>query len=128
MWCPTCRGEFVDDVTICPDCGDPLVSEQPEEEDVEEPFVQIFRSADTSLLPVVKSVLSGAGIPYVVQGDEAQGLYPFGSVGGGSDDRLLGAVVLVPESRRRAAEAVLEEFTGTGDSEELEDEEDSEDF
>ena len=62
---------------------------------------------------MIKSVLSGAGIPHLVQGDEAQGLYPFGSVGGGSDDRLLGAVVLVPESRRAAAEAVLEELDDT---------------
>lgn len=110
MWCPECRGEFVDEMTECPDCGRPLVSVMPEGSDAEESFVQVFRSADTSLLPVVKSVLSGAGIEYVVQGDEAQGLYPFGSVGGGSDDRLLGAVVLVPGSQREAAEAVLEEM------------------
>jgi hypothetical protein len=112
MWCPTCRGEFVDEVTVCPDCEVPLVEQMPEGEDPDEPFVQVFRTADTSLLPVVKSVLGGAGIPHIVQGDEAQGLYPFGSVGGGSDDRLLGAVVLVPESRREAAEAVLEELEG----------------
>ena len=112
MWCPTCRGEFVDEVTLCPDCGDPLVSNEPAEEEIDEAFVKVFRSADTSLLPVVKSVLGGAGIPHIVQGDEAQGLYPFGSVGGGSDDRLLGAVVLVPKSRREAAVAVLEEIEG----------------
>ncbi|MBT8207439.1 MAG: DUF2007 domain-containing protein, partial [Acidimicrobiia bacterium] len=59
----------------------------------------------------VKSVLSGARIPHVVQGDETSlGLYPFGSLGGGSDDRLLAAVILVPESRREAAEAVLNEL------------------
>lgn len=107
MWCSSCRGEFVDEVTVCPDCGTPLVSEVPEAEEPNEPLVQVFRSADTSLLPVIKSVLSGAGIPHLVQGEEAQSLYPFGSLGGGSDDRLLGAVVLVPESRREAAEAVL---------------------
>lgn len=111
MWCPTCRGEFVDEVTICPDCGSPLISELPEAEEIDEPFVKVFRSADASLLPVIKSVLSGADIPHVVQGEEAQGLYPFGSLGGGQDKRLLGAVVLVPESRREAAEAVLAEFS-----------------
>ncbi|MCP4202559.1 MAG: DUF2007 domain-containing protein, partial [bacterium] len=105
-----CRGEFVDEVTTCPDCGTPLVSELPEEKEVDEPFVKVFRSADASLLPVIKSVLSGAGIPYVIQGEEAQGLYPFGSLGGGQDKRLLGAVVLVPETRREAAETVLVEF------------------
>lgn len=110
MWCSTCRGEFVDEVTVCPDCGTPLGSELPDEEQAEGPFVQVFQSADASLLPVIKSVLSGARIPHVVQGDEAQSLYPFGSVGGGSDDRLLRAVVLVPESQREAAEAVLGEL------------------
>lgn len=113
MWCPTCCGEFVDEITLCPDCGTPLVSELPEGEEIDEPFVQVFQSADASLLPVIKSVLSGAGIPHVVQGDEAQGLYPFGSLGGGPDDRLLGAVVLVPESRREAAEAVLADLDET---------------
>ena len=98
---------------MCPDCGTPLVSELPEGEQLDEPLVRVFRSADSSLLPVIKSVLLGAGIPHLIQGDEAQGLYPFGSLGGGSDDRLLGAVVLVPESRREAAEAVLEEIDET---------------
>ena len=110
MWCSSCRGEFVDELTMCPDCGIPLVSEKPEAEELDEPLVQVFRSADASLLPIIKSVLSGAGIPHLVQGEEAQSLYPFGSLGGGSDDRLLGAVVLVPESRREAAEAVLAEL------------------
>ena len=89
MWCPTCRGEFVDEVTVCPDCGSSLVSEPPEGDESDEPFVQVFRSADTSLLQVIKSVLSGAGIPHLVQGEEAQSLYPFGSLGGGSDDRTM---------------------------------------
>ena len=110
MWCSNCGGEFVDDVVMCPDCGIPLVSESPKLPEVEDEFVQVFQTADASLLPVVKSVLDGAGIPHIVQGDEAQGLYPFGSLGGGSDNRLLAAVVLVPAARREAAEAVLREF------------------
>lgn len=121
MWCSTCRGEFVDEVTTCPDCGTPLVGELPEIEEPDEPFVQVFQSADASLLPVIKSVLTGAGIPHLVQGDEAQSLYPFGSLGGGSDKRLLAAVVLVPESRREAAEAVLTDLDeGAGSSEPVE--------
>lgn len=113
MWCITCRGEFVEDIVMCPDCGTPLVSQEPEPVADGDEFVQVFQTADASLLPVVKSVLGGAGIPHIVQGDEAQGLYPFGSLGGGSDDRLLGAVVLVPASRKAAAAAVLEEFDDT---------------
>lgn len=110
MWCTTCGGEFVEDVAVCPDCDTALVSQQPEPAEEESDFVQVFQTADASLLPVVKSVLDGAGIPYIVQGDEAQGLYPFGSMGGGSDKRLLAAVVLVPAARKQAAEAVLKEI------------------
>ncbi len=113
MWCTNCGGEFVEDIVMCPDCSTPLVSQEPEPVADGDEFVQVFQTADASLLPVVKSVLSGAGIPHIVQGDEAQGLYPFGSLGGGSDDRLLGAVVLVPASRREAAEAVLDELDET---------------
>lgn len=110
MWCTTCGGEFVDDVTVCPDCDTVLVSQPPGPAKQEGDFVQVFQTADASLLPVVKSVLDGAGISYIVQGDEAQGLYPFGSLGGGSDKRLLAAVVLVPAARKQAAEAVLKEI------------------
>lgn len=113
MWCTTCGGEFVDEVVMCPDCGIPLVAKQPEPVESADEFVQVFQTADASLLPVVKSVLDGAGIPHIVQGDEAQGLYPFGSLGGGSDNRLLAAVVLVPASRREVAAAVLEELDET---------------
>ena len=112
MWCTTCGGEFVDEIVTCPDCGTALVAQQPEPVESDDELVQVFQTADASLLPVVKSVLEGAGIPHIVQGEEAQGLYPFGSLGGGSDDRLLGAVVLVPASCREAAEAVLEEIEG----------------
>lgn len=113
MWCTSCGGEFVENVRMCPDCGTPLVSERPLDVEDGDEFVQVFQTADASLLPVVKSVLDGAGIPHIVQGDEAQGLYPFGSLGGGSDNRLLAAVVLVPASRREAAEAVLREVDET---------------
>lgn len=108
MYCPTCAGEFREGIAMCPDCGVPLTAAPPSREIIEEPFVKVFRTADASLLPVIESVLGGADIPYLVQGGEALGgLYPLGTLGGGEDDRLLGAIIQVPESRKEAAEAVL---------------------
>jgi hypothetical protein len=73
-------------------------------------FVEVFESADASLMPVVASILHGAGIPFLVQGGETSGgLFPLGSVGGGADERLLRAIIKVPEEHVEAATALLVE-------------------
>ncbi len=109
MFCPQCGAEYREGVSECWDCQVALVPEA-----LQPPaggdFVEVFRTADASLLPVVKSVLDGAAVPHLVQGDEAHGLYPFGSVGGGGDRRLLGAAVLVPAAEADAARALLAEL------------------
>ncbi len=108
---------------MCPDCSVPLSSTKPEPERGER-FVEVLRTADASLLPVVESVLSGAGIRFLVQGGETLGgLYPLGAMGGDDDPRLLAAVVRVPASSREAAEALLSEageglVAAAGDEEE----------
>jgi hypothetical protein len=77
-----------------------------------EELVAVLRTSDSNLLPVVKSVLDAAGIPYVVQGDEAMGMMPLGPFGGGVFRDVLGASVLVP--RHRFDEAL--ELLRSGDS------------
>jgi len=58
----------------------------------------------------VESLLDSADIPYLVQGGETSGgLFPLGSVGGGPDERLLGAVIKVPEEYVDTAVALLAE-------------------
>jgi hypothetical protein len=70
----------------------------------------VLRTSDSNLMPVVKSVLDAAGIPYVVQGDEAMGLLPLGPFGGGVFSRVLGASILVPRDRAEEARELLEGF------------------
>ena len=66
-----------------------------------------MRTSDSNLLPVVKSVLEAAQIPFLVQGDEAMGMMPLGPFGGGMFRDVLGASVLVPSERAEEALGLL---------------------
>jgi hypothetical protein len=111
MFCPECGAEYREGYTECADCGVALVDTSPAESDHPEgPFMTVFETADASLLPVVESLLDSADIPYLIQGGETSGgLFPLGSVGGGPDERLLGAVIKVPEEYVDTAVALLTE-------------------
>lgn len=87
----------------CPDCGADLLP-------AEQELVAILNTADNALLPVLKSVLDAAAIPYVVQGEEAMGLFPLGSFGGGLFRRVLGASILVPRDREQEARELLQSY------------------
>jgi hypothetical protein len=105
----TCRrcGTAVDEDGRCPECDDPRWSGS--EDDAQE-LVSVMRTADGNLLPVVKSVLEAAGIPFVVQGDASMGMIPLGPFGGGMFRDVLGASVLVPRGRAEEASELLRTF------------------
>lgn len=114
MYCPECRSEFRDEITTCPDCEISLVAELPEmPEFSEEDLVSVLETANVAVLPVVKSLLRAAEIPFVVQGDEAMGVLPVGRVGLGgisSGGHGLSAGILVPKEREEEARALLTEL------------------
>ena len=114
MYCPECRAEFRDEVTTCPDCEVSLVLELPAEPEFsEEDLVVIKETADVAVLPVIKSLLRAAEIPFIVQGDEAMGVLPVGKIGlGGLTSRGhgLSAGILVPRDREEEARALLTEL------------------
>lgn len=64
-------------------------------------------AADADVLPVIKSVLAAAGIPYFVPGDEAEGLFPVGGLIGFFSDETLGTTILVPSDRADEARELL---------------------
>jgi len=114
MYCPKCRAEFRDEIAVCPDCEVLLVAELPKEPEFsEEDLVLVLETADVAVLPVVKSVLRAAGVPFVVQGDEAMGVLPVGRIGLGgltSKGHGLSAGILVPRDREEEAKALLTEM------------------
>ena len=114
MYCPECRAEFRDEIAVCPDCEVSLVLELPPESELDDKeLISVLETADVSVLPVVKSVLRAAEIPFVVQGDEAMGVLPVGKIGlGGITSRGhgLSASILVSRDREEEARALLTEL------------------
>lgn len=110
MICPNCRSEFIVGVTRCPDCDVPLVASLPAETArVHGPeWVEVLDTADVNLLPILRSALEGAGIPYEVEGDEGLGLWPL-SLHETSflAKHGLAARIFVPPDRAEEARALL---------------------
>ena len=96
MFCPKCEAEYREGIYECADCGVALVESLPAKEvhpDVE--LIAVFETADPALLPVVKSVLEAAEIPFFVQGDEAMGLLPVGRFATGLTQKGQGMVAII---------------------------------
>ena len=68
MFCPECGAEFKEGVTVCADCDVELTPEPPPEVKVEK-YVTVMETSDVSAVPVIKSVLRAAGIPFRTRGE-----------------------------------------------------------
>jgi len=117
MFCPRCGAEYREGFDRCADCGVALSAAPPPAPDHGGPeLVALLETADVGFLPVLKSLLEGAGIPYVVQGEEAMGLLPIGALGSGPKHRALAAIVHVPADRLEEARALLESESADAES------------
>ena len=108
MICPNCRSEFREGIERCPDCDVPLVKSLAEESHDQAPWVEVMETADPSLIPVLRSVLEGAGIPCAIEGEEAVGIFPVGMGDTHFAQSGIGAQVMVPADRADEALALLE--------------------
>lgn len=80
MYCPECGAEFREGIERCADCDVPLTREAPPEPVVPE-YVTILETSDLSVIPVLKTALEGAGIPYETQGEGLMDLFPSEALG-----------------------------------------------
>lgn len=79
MICPQCKKEYPRDQYICPDCHLPLID--PEKIDYYSNrlnLVTVFKTDDPGLIPIIKSLLSDAEIPFIIKSDGLQTIYAFG--------------------------------------------------
>lgn len=74
-----------------------------------EDLVIVLETADVNLLAVIKSILDGAEIPYLIQGEEALNMLPVGRLGGPFARRGLGAAVMVPPEHAETARELLKQ-------------------
>ena len=121
MLCPRCETPCDTGARACPGCGATLPEARPAAGiDTSEDLVPVFETADSALLPILKSVLYGAGIPHVVQGDRALSLLPMGPFGIGVHKGVLGAIILVPGERAEEARDLLLHIPGGSQDEDQE--------
>ncbi|MGH9362537.1 MAG: putative signal transducing protein [Thermoanaerobaculia bacterium] len=68
---------------------------------------QVFETTDPTLLPVLKSVLESAGIPYYLEGEESLGLLPLQGGFLSEDQEPLAVEIHVAADRAEEARALL---------------------
>lgn len=116
------RAEYRPDIAVCPYCGTTLVAHRPAEaeppqdglpakprvgdDEVMEPVVE---ASDLAEIAVIKSLLDGAGIPYLALGEERFDAFRRLFAGGSLfNPRARGVVFVVPERMAEEARSLLE--------------------
>lgn len=108
------HGEFVAGVTTCPYCRQPLVATIDDgapplgrEPDPSSEPEAVLETSDPAELEIVKSILTGAGIPFLVQGHEQFKAFRGGHAAFRFNPRAGALVFLVPAERAEEARALL---------------------
>ncbi len=110
MFCPSCRTEYQDGVTRCVECGVELVDELDPLPRLEYEWREssvVLVTADPAAFIVAKSVLEGAGIPFVAINERAQDLFGWGRIGLGFNPAIGPATLEVPREYRKLARRIL---------------------
>ncbi|UCG92113.1 MAG: hypothetical protein JSV97_13850, partial [candidate division WOR-3 bacterium] len=76
MYCPQCKAEYRQGITVCADCGVSLVYELPKEEPKKKHkispdarFVELLATYNRADVAIIQSILDDAGITYFFKGE-----------------------------------------------------------
>ena len=124
MYCPQCGAEFREGFERCSDCGTELVHKSGVEEEREavdhsaEEHVVLLETSRSEEIAVVKSLLDGAEIPYLTEGEVLNELFPADTMVTFFTRHPVVAFK-VPVSRAEEARGLLGGEVDTSSSEEL---------
>ena len=105
-YCPKCGTEFRAEIETCSDCGVALQAEPPEQPEAQYvEWVPVLAGRRDSRVGLAESVLQGAGIEFVVEGEAAQLAYAVEPM----------RVCVKPEDVERAREVLKELIEGEED-------------
>jgi len=106
MFCPECGAEFKEGITTCDECEVALVVDLPPEPEVEN-YVSVLETSDLSAIPVIKTALEAAGIPFRTRGEGLMNLFPAETLGAPFSPSAGEVVIRVPEDRAEEARDLL---------------------
>jgi len=114
------HGEFVAGVTNCPYCRQPLAAMLEDggppldlEPDPSSEPEAVLETSDPAEFEIVKSILTGAEIPFLVRGHEQYKAFRGGHAAFRFNPKAGALVVLVPAERAEEARALLTEVEPT---------------
>ena len=107
MYCPECRCDYLEGVTVCADCGCALeTGELPAPDEIDDSLVTVFEAEGEVELMTARSLLDEAGIEWVNTSASLQGLFGVGPTG--CDNSLIGPrAIQVLERDADAAREIL---------------------
>ena len=85
MFCPTCGCEYNPGITVCADCGIPLIAELPPPPQLDLgdlDLVTVLSTPNAGEIALVRSLLEEADIPFMVKNEGVQDLFGLGRLGG----------------------------------------------
>jgi hypothetical protein len=111
MYCPECGAEYRAGFDRCSDCDVALVHDAPAEEDHRaRPFAMVFTTSEADVIPVIKSLLQSADIPFETDGEAMMDLFPSDMLGPVLSRPRGEVQFYVPESRAEEARELLVEL------------------
>ena len=92
-----------------------MFDENPDRKHPEPDLVAVFSTSEADVIPVIKSLLDSASIPFITAGESMTNLFPSDALGPMLHTPHGQVEFLVPAVHETAARAMLERFDGPGD-------------
>lgn len=111
MFCPKCKTEYRENLTVCSTCNVPLVSEDPRQIKREFiKFVTVYETGDPAVIAFVKSIFQSEGIRYFCKGEGLQDLFAGGRLGTGFNPIIGSIEIQVDEKDVEKAKELLKQI------------------